>query len=352
MQRHRRFGWALAALLLTGCATELESKDPTTAVDDAELSTIGEDSADSATRPTILGSLANGESAEGDFSTRARYLAWTFDAQAGQTAHIDAGGATNPDLDTVLFLYRANAAGRPTGRALAWNDDYEGTLASHVDHELTETRTYVLVVRRYDYGTRGRVRVKLGLTGGEQACGSRGLGPCPEGQFCNHPISAICGWADGPGVCTTPPDACIDLYAPVCGCDGNTYGNSCYAALAGVSVQREGACERACGGLLGLTCEEGEFCDYEPGQHCGAADQTGVCRTPPTACTREFRPVCGCNGQTYSNACNARAAGTGVLSEGECDAPPRDCRTTGCGAGQYCTYCWVNYACIPEGAVC
>lgn len=29
-----------------------------------------------------------------------------------------------------------------------------------------------------------------------------------------------------------------------------------------------------------------------------------------------------------------------------------DCRRTGCGTGQYCTFCWVNYACIPDGAVC
>jgi hypothetical protein len=29
-----------------------------------------------------------------------------------------------------------------------------------------------------------------------------------------------------------------------------------------------------------------------------------------------------------------------------------DCRSEGCGDGEYCTYCWVNWACIPEGAVC
>ncbi|MBI4509487.1 MAG: hypothetical protein HY698_07605 [Deltaproteobacteria bacterium] len=29
-----------------------------------------------------------------------------------------------------------------------------------------------------------------------------------------------------------------------------------------------------------------------------------------------------------------------------------DCRASGCPTGEYCTFCWVNYACIPEGAVC
>ncbi|MCC7537566.1 MAG: hypothetical protein IT379_15190 [Deltaproteobacteria bacterium] len=37
---------------------------------------------------------------------------------------------------------------------------------------------------------------------------------------------------------------------------------------------------------------------------------------------------------------------------GDDDPPPDDCRSTGCDEGQYCTFCWVGYACIPDGAVC
>ena len=36
---------------------------------------------------------------------------------------------------------------------------------------------------------------------------------------------------------------CIQLYAPVCGCDDETYTNSCYAKCAGVKTYTEGKCK-------------------------------------------------------------------------------------------------------------
>jgi hypothetical protein len=29
-----------------------------------------------------------------------------------------------------------------------------------------------------------------------------------------------------------------------------------------------------------------------------------------------------------------------------------DCRATGCAEGSYCSYCWISWECIPDGAVC
>ena len=32
----------------------------------------------------------------------------------------------------------------------------------------------------------------------------------------------------------------------------------------------------------------------------------------------DYTPVCGCDGETYSNACNAAGAGVSLQAEGEC----------------------------------
>ena len=40
-----------------------------------------------------------------------------------------------------------------------------------------------------------------------------------------------------------PNMACIEIYQPVCGCDGKTYSNDCFAKAAGLKSWKEGPCE-------------------------------------------------------------------------------------------------------------
>ena len=74
---------------------------------------------------------------------------------------------------------------------------------------------------------------------------------------------------------------------------------------------------RTCGGIRGIQCDYGLFCDLRAGQ-CKGADIDGKCVRVPKVCTRIFKPVCGCDGKTYGNDCDRQAAKVQKNHNGKC----------------------------------
>ncbi|MEP7053009.1 MAG: Kazal-type serine protease inhibitor domain-containing protein [Pseudomonadota bacterium] len=74
-------------------------------------------------------------------------------------------------------------------------------------------------------------------------CGGYAGFQCEAKLYCAFPVTARCGAGDMAGTCQPKPEMCTDLYAAVCGCDGKTYPNTCYAQRTGVSVASTGACK-------------------------------------------------------------------------------------------------------------
>jgi len=91
------------------------------------------------------------------------------------------------------------------------------------------------------------------------------------------------------------------------------------AALAGPYASPSGAVPKGamCGGIAGLPCDGGLWCDPQPGL-CHGADIAGKCVEVPQFCYELYQPVCGCDDKTYSNDCKRQAARAAKKSDGAC----------------------------------
>lgn len=179
---------------------------------------------------------------------------------------------------------------------------------------------------------------------------------CASGtEYCAKPR------CDAPlGGCVALPTGCPDVVDPVCGCDGVTYGNPCEAGAAGQNIAMVGACPTTTdagipdAGPSGCTsnadCAGTDYCQLP----LAACSGVGRCNVRPTICPDVINPVCGCDGSTYDNACEAAATGNNVASRGACGTmtcttpPPRGC----CYEDADCTSSVVGRPQRCEGGVC
>ena len=179
----------------------------------------------------------------------------------------------------------------------------------------------------------------------DQCAGIGGLTCSDPSEVCVQD-DGMCGVADASGTCQQVPQFCAEIYDPVCGCDGQTYGNACAARAAGASIDFKGECDtpdptQTCGTRGAAACPSSQVCIYEQSANCGRTDLPGTCQEPSQICPAVVIPVCGCDGNTYNNTCEAHGAGVSVDFEGPCQTQGMQCGGIAgqtCAPGEYCNY--------------
>ena len=73
-----------------------------------------------------------------------------------------------------------------------------------------------------------------------QRCGGKIQITCGAGEWCD-PTPAHCA-PGARGRCVKVPQFCTDIFKPVCGCNGHTFGNDCFRIMDKMALKHKGAC--------------------------------------------------------------------------------------------------------------